>query len=887
MSRHQGKKSTGGFRVRFANVSTQEANKENVEVKARQAARQILWNHLDLRPEQRTLIQALYDASENGGPGSNEIEDHHFAPSNPVQQNEAASILMTHSLDSDSLEDIGSRWSVKWSKKTGKGEKEEHRTLYQCDCGRDNTVFGSKKRHTPLAFTAVWHMLRLLYNTFPEAVFKRMPKLPLHPSVYARALAQLQEGAQSYPGQPEDLRTSNYRWILKQHDIRTLYRQYNRLIGVNMSNAAHLNIDEWLNPQSPNYNPTLTAAVFHYSPRAAAGERFEVCIATDEMKDAAWKYAYQSQVMLDGTFSICNSKLLLFIVMAVDEKAKGVPIAFLLFSAPSGNKQTSAGYDTMILAKLLQKWHEDLENHGKRPSEVLVVVTDTDLKERGALLQVFPHIWLLICKFHIWQSWRNHRNKVLKGKAPFLKEMKTRFGRLEVELLHTTDYTTACNLVAKEHQIVMAMMDDSDTKSVAERALSHLDYLQSYWLTEELWKSWSDFGRHTAAQLLAVDFNGVIPTTNHLESFNGLLKRKHLNRWQRGGRQLRADILMHVLIMKVLPSIFEQRCYEQQEESRFNDKIRNLPGGGRLINAANSPTSSSMVPVAYFCPDECRDAAAQALVQHKQIGVPEHLPEGLIFICFSAFATEYEAEAQSYRIWLGYNGVTACSCPGFEHRMVACKHMRAALLKVESLRQSGIAVPTLPIPKTESEARPQVIPTLQESPLSRAAVAVTDILGRESGAFDGEQDEESGSEPPDWGDLESSITKSVSRAGVDAQSMARLAYELQVAAPKLGDLATYIPSSSSCVTPEQLEDLTCFHQNLVDLAEKMTNLILDARNHQVKPSLKPLARLTNVSQPLPSTSLKRPGSPLQHTRPIPVPFSPEKAQKRKQSYAPH
>ncbi|KIJ39368.1 hypothetical protein M422DRAFT_257987 [Sphaerobolus stellatus SS14] len=129
MSGHQGKKSTGEFRVRFANMFTQEANKENVEVKARQAARQILWSHLDLRPKQCTLIQALYDASENGDPDSNQIEGHHFAPSNPVQQNEAASILMTHSLDSDSMEDIGSRWSVKWSKKTGKGKKEERRTL--------------------------------------------------------------------------------------------------------------------------------------------------------------------------------------------------------------------------------------------------------------------------------------------------------------------------------------------------------------------------------------------------------------------------------------------------------------------------------------------------------------------------------------------------------------------------------------------------------------------------------------------------------------------------------------------------------------------------------------------------------------------------------------
>jgi hypothetical protein len=40
--------------------------------------------------------------------------------------------------------------------------------------------------------------------------------------------------------------------------------------------------------------------------------------------------------------------------------------------------------------------------------EPLVTLTDTDLKERGALILVFPRIWLLICKFHIHQSWQNH-----------------------------------------------------------------------------------------------------------------------------------------------------------------------------------------------------------------------------------------------------------------------------------------------------------------------------------------------------------------------------------------------------------------------------------------------------------------------------------------------
>ncbi|KIJ33979.1 hypothetical protein M422DRAFT_263934 [Sphaerobolus stellatus SS14] len=197
--------------------------------------------------------------------------------------------------------------------------------------------------------------------------------------------------------------------------------------------------------------------------------------------------------------------------MAVDEKGKGVPIAFLMFSAPSGNKQTSSGYNTEILTKLLQKWRDELEYFGKRTFEVFVVVTDTDMKERGALLNVFPHVWLLICKFHIRQSWHNHHNKVLRGNAPALLDMKTRLGHLETELIPTIEFSSAMQLIDKERQILNAMVQQGDSSSIAERGLLHVEYLQSFWMKEELWRSWSDFGRRAAAHLLSCKFEGVLP----------------------------------------------------------------------------------------------------------------------------------------------------------------------------------------------------------------------------------------------------------------------------------------------------------------------------------------------------------------------------------------
>ncbi|KAJ7934995.1 hypothetical protein B0H13DRAFT_1512496, partial [Mycena leptocephala] len=87
-----------------------------------------------------------------------------------------------------------------------------------------------------------------------------------------------------------------------------------------------------------------------------------------------------------------------------------------------------------------------------------------------------------------------------------------------------------------------------------------MEYLSRYWLSFDLWASWSDFGCYTAAGILGCEFDGVLPTTNDLEPFNGLLKRKHFRRWQRGGQGLRVDVLI-----KILPAVFEQRRMQHAE----------------------------------------------------------------------------------------------------------------------------------------------------------------------------------------------------------------------------------------------------------------------------------------------------------------------------------
>ncbi|EIW51328.1 uncharacterized protein TRAVEDRAFT_89895, partial [Trametes versicolor FP-101664 SS1] len=380
-----------------------------------------------------------------------------------------------------------------------------------------------------------------------DAFLSRIPPIPLHPSVFEVALKQLRGGAElsniqelnrklfrtfAYAGQPRDMRQSSYRWLLRKSDTRSLYRQFNRIRGINVVQPAHVNVDDWLDSASPAYNAAFAEAVFLYSARATQDDRFEVCIATKEMKEASWTYAHNSQIILDGTFGLCDKKLLLFIIMGLDAQKRGVPLAFLLFSAPSGNQQTSSGYNTEILTRLLTHWRTSLGTRDGTSFAPRVAITDTDLKERGALLKVFTSLWLLICKFHLRQSWRNNRARVLKGNSPYHSDVRARLRRLELSLIETTSFDDAQQLVATERSLLESLLvldgQDVECKAAASGGVAHLEYLSGYWLSHALWSSWSDYGRQTAARLLGCPVDGVLPTTNHLESFNGVLKRKHI-----------------------------------------------------------------------------------------------------------------------------------------------------------------------------------------------------------------------------------------------------------------------------------------------------------------------------------------------------------------------
>jgi hypothetical protein len=208
--------------------------------------------------------------------------------------------------------------------------------------------------------------------------------------------------------------TANFRYKFLSRDASTLYRMYQKVQGVDVTCRPEDNVHNWLDRNSADFKKHIYDTVFYYGARLQKEDRLKICISTPEMDDAAWKYAHNKQLILDGTFGVCSSRLLLFIAMGIDDAGKGLPLALFLFSAPTGNRATHAGYNTAILRELLTQWRLHLSKSRNPPCDFTpsVAITDTDTKERGALQDVWPQIWLLLCRFHVRQCWTNRRKSL-------------------------------------------------------------------------------------------------------------------------------------------------------------------------------------------------------------------------------------------------------------------------------------------------------------------------------------------------------------------------------------------------------------------------------------------------------------------------------------------
>ncbi|THH14925.1 hypothetical protein EUX98_g9541 [Antrodiella citrinella] len=543
-----------------------------------------------------------------------------------------------------------------------------------------------------------------------KAMLVRAPAIPLHPHVVEVAMRQLWMGASITSIQSENAKmfkniqyhdqttfaptTANCRYEVLPTDFSRLYRRYNReTFGLDITIPPEKNLDAWLDRDSTHYRPDISKAIAFYSARTCEQERLKVCICTHEMREAAWKYVHGKQLVLDGTFGLCTSRLLLFIALGVDENNKGFPVALFLFSAPTGNRATHAGYDTSILAELLGVWRDHM---GRRDGILFApkaAMTDTDPKERGALIIVWPLIILLLCRFHTRQCWTNKRNTLLpKADSIWRGHVRKRLLVLEEVLLETISHDTATQLILSEQRAfeILASNPDPEAKKIASAGLEFVQYLTSTWMPTPLWKSWSKAGKISASQSIGIGVEFILTTTNHLEALNGRLKKKHLPQWQNSGHRLRFDILIYHLIFSIIPLIYARHRmlsdFQSWKSSRFASAAGNLPL--QTVSKRRSLERTNLPPRAWYTPDTSRDSAAERIRSMPKYLQPfsSHRPFEYWAVCKSSSnSSVIDGQFVPMQYWLTMHpsGAATCTCPDWLQRGGACKHLRAFRLLVQ------------------------------------------------------------------------------------------------------------------------------------------------------------------------------------------------------------
>ncbi|KAF5320405.1 hypothetical protein D9611_010750 [Ephemerocybe angulata] len=554
-------------------------------------------------------------------------------------------------IPADSERDVQSKMSIqKTDKKALQNEKTRATRHIQCQCGTDNTAgrHASKKRQMPWKNVGCLVWVKLVTVHEPEhgnmiaideisgildhseacsnqIEMDRNPTVPLNAELRDHALALLRKHVPVSLLQSECAAWANEKWpsgipgdrysryYLTAYDTCSLYRTIAQELGISQRTSAEENLDKWFRrdkPQPPS--PILTESCFHYQAHIKpVSDRFEIIISTPEMKESAWKYGHNQQVLMDLTFGFSSARALLVILLVLNSENTGIPICFIIFTARDTAKATHADYDTQILTDLLERFKKSMgTNNLGEAFNIAVANTDNDVRERTALSTLWPSILLILCMFHIWQSWRNGLNRCLAciPKGPDRQAVRSHLGKFLMRLLkEITDHEEARTLYIAEVAFWKqeGRKRDSISKKQAKGALAFLKYFELYLKVKAYWFSWSPAGAIEAARQLRLPIKCIARTNNPLESFNGRIKNKYWQPYQHSGRLPRIDLWIRLTITDIMPDFFEKL--------KRTKKLENYYHGLRTIQTGDpKPPAQSSTLVAELSFDDSADTLSDS-----------------------------------------------------------------------------------------------------------------------------------------------------------------------------------------------------------------------------------------------------------------------------------
>ncbi|CAG8855733.1 12205_t:CDS:2, partial [Gigaspora margarita] len=146
------------------------------------------------------------------------------------------------------------------------------------------------------------------------------------------------------------------KWVLKDNQ-KFVYTSCNGMVILDNSRLLvnHSDISSIINEiQKGDSDSLIRNSCFHYQPRTQENDRLEIGLSTLEQRDLAWTYGHQKLLIMDGTFTICDNRILLFALFVLDKDIRSIPVAYFLFSLPNSKKSVDGGYEYRILNTLFQ-----------------------------------------------------------------------------------------------------------------------------------------------------------------------------------------------------------------------------------------------------------------------------------------------------------------------------------------------------------------------------------------------------------------------------------------------------------------------------------------------------------------------------------------------------
>ncbi|CAG8689520.1 16303_t:CDS:2, partial [Dentiscutata heterogama] len=492
-----------------------------------------------------------------------------------------------------------SRWKTRWS------DKKNGATLYQCSCGSDmesarkTDVDKQRKLRQMYDFVGCLAFIRVEKNVtngkyrrvhgymeHTEACHRALPKKDtptLRVNCEIKDMTELLVRANT---SIKDIISWNQHFIRKKLSGRTTLKDQHFLVTIydvkdarrwvktqkqwpiNMNRSVDFNLESYFGEGAQDTD--LSNSVVYFEKRKHRHDHICLVLANEEQLGLAWSYGHEKCIILDDSFETGNKKLLLYVIMVVDELNKSIPVGYLLYSRPNNSYvMEENNHKYIILKKLLIEYKKRLNNFKGNFQEftprIAIIGNFREPIERIVVSEIWNGIDVLYSPHKVRICWETKAdeflfmggsNEAIECRQILRNELTNLFNELE----RASESEMQAQIQEMERRAMERHAEAFNNKtllSLYNGQCEFLKYLRTNWINDIEIKMWSFNNRSRAAGKIGVDLNTWL--LDYQEGFQIQFNSNRMLRFQQKGHLLRLDVLSLLLIKFITPICNLQR----------------------------------------------------------------------------------------------------------------------------------------------------------------------------------------------------------------------------------------------------------------------------------------------------------------------------------------